>query len=133
MCYSEENLFHNQEVLQLIVISFILMTLMFDLRVILKGKIRCWSLSGIKELNSNSCIYQCLDRKCRYYLSTSKSNIDRDFCISQKAHLWCVFVYTAEVYNYINWKPINIYYFCCLVTSPWSLSSRDNSSIQYQW
>ena len=35
-----ENLFNNQEVLQLIIISFILMTLMHDLEMILKEEIR---------------------------------------------------------------------------------------------
>ena len=38
---------NNQEVLQLMIISFILMTLLFVPWVILKGEIRCWSLSGI--------------------------------------------------------------------------------------
>ena len=32
------------------IISFILMTLMFDLWVILWGEIRCWSLLGVKGL-----------------------------------------------------------------------------------
>ena len=44
-----------QELLQLVIISFILMTLMFDSGVILKGEIRCWSLSGIKGLNNTRC------------------------------------------------------------------------------
>ena len=44
------NLFKNQEVLQFIIISFILMTIMFDSGMILKGEIRCWSLLGIKVL-----------------------------------------------------------------------------------
>ena len=50
LCAGRENLFDNQEVLQLITISFILITLMFDLGVILKGEIRCKLLSGIKGL-----------------------------------------------------------------------------------
>ena len=41
LCASKENLFNNQEVLQLIIISFILMTLMCDSGVILNGEIRC--------------------------------------------------------------------------------------------
>ena len=49
-CAGRKNLFDNQEVLQLITISFILITLMFDLGVILKGEIRCKLLSGIKGL-----------------------------------------------------------------------------------
>ena len=53
-CACKENLFSNQEVLQLIIISFILMTLMFDSWVILKGEIRCWSLSRIKGLTKQS-------------------------------------------------------------------------------
>ena len=44
-----------QELLQLVIISFILMTLMFDSGVILKGEIRCLSLSGIKGLNNTRC------------------------------------------------------------------------------
>ena len=38
MCW-KENLLNNQEVLQLIIISFILMTLMFDSGVILNGEL----------------------------------------------------------------------------------------------
>ena len=53
-CACKENLFSNQEVLQLIIISFILMTLMFDSWVRLKGEIRCWSLLGIKGLTKKS-------------------------------------------------------------------------------
>ena len=41
-------MFNNQEVLLLIIISFILMTLMSDLGMILKGEIKYKSLSGIK-------------------------------------------------------------------------------------
>ena len=50
LCAGRENLFDNQEVLQLITISFILITLLFDLGVILKGEIRCKLLSGVKGL-----------------------------------------------------------------------------------
>ena len=50
LCAGKENLFNNQEVLQLTIISFILMTSMFDSGVILKGEIRCWSLLGVKGL-----------------------------------------------------------------------------------
>ena len=41
---------NNQEVLQLIIMSFILMTLMFDSGVILKEEIRHYSILGIKVL-----------------------------------------------------------------------------------
>ena len=41
LCAGRENLFNNQEVLQFIIIAFILITLMFDSGVILKGEIRC--------------------------------------------------------------------------------------------
>ena len=44
----KENLFNNQEFLWLGIISFILMTLMFDEGLMLYGEIRCWSLSKIK-------------------------------------------------------------------------------------
>ena len=37
----KENLFNNQKPLSLMIISFILMTLMFDLGVMLSGEIRC--------------------------------------------------------------------------------------------
>ena len=40
----EENLINNQELLYLVHISFIFITLMFDLGIIMKGEIRCWSL-----------------------------------------------------------------------------------------
>ena len=40
LCAGKENLFNNQEVVQFIIISFILLTLMCDSRV-LNGEIRC--------------------------------------------------------------------------------------------
>ena len=45
---NKEKLFNNQELLWLVIISFILMTLMCDSRVILLVEIRRWSLSGLK-------------------------------------------------------------------------------------
>ena len=39
-CAGKENLFNNEEVLQLTIISFILMTLVLDLGMISKGEIR---------------------------------------------------------------------------------------------
>ena len=45
-----ENLFNNQEFYTLLVISLILVTLMFDSGVILKGEIWSWSLLGVKGL-----------------------------------------------------------------------------------
>ena len=50
----EENLINNQELLYLVHISFILTTLMFDLGIIMKGEIRCWSLWEVKELIARS-------------------------------------------------------------------------------
>ena len=47
---NKENVSHNQELLELAIISFILVTLMFDLGVILWGEIRL-SLLGVKVLN----------------------------------------------------------------------------------
>ena len=47
---NKENVSHNQELLELVIISFILVTLMFDLGVILWGEIKCWSLLGVKVL-----------------------------------------------------------------------------------
>ena len=46
MCWQGEFVFNNQEVLQFIIIAFILIT-MFDSGVILKGEIRCLSISEI--------------------------------------------------------------------------------------
>ena len=47
---NKENVSLNQELLELVIISFILVTLMFDLGVILWGEIRL-SLLGVKVLN----------------------------------------------------------------------------------
>ena len=49
-----ENLCNNQELLQLVIISFILVTLMCGSRVILQGEIRCLSLLGVKVLKIRS-------------------------------------------------------------------------------
>ena len=46
----KENLSNNQELIEVAIIPFILMTLMFDLRVILLGEFRCLSLIGRKWL-----------------------------------------------------------------------------------
>ena len=45
-----ENLSNNQEHLELVIISFILMTIMLDSGVIPLGEIRCLSLLGVKGL-----------------------------------------------------------------------------------
>ena len=49
---SKENLYNNQQLLQLVIISFIFVTLMFDSGVILLGEIRCLSLLGCKGLKN---------------------------------------------------------------------------------
>ena len=49
----KENLFKNQEPPLLVIISFVLMTLLYDSGMILLGEIRCWSLLGIKGLRLN--------------------------------------------------------------------------------
>ena len=41
---------NNQELVEFVIISFILTTKMFDPRVVLLGEIRCLSLSGLKGL-----------------------------------------------------------------------------------
>ena len=46
-----ENLFNNHELLEFVIISFLLVTLMFDSGVILVGEIKYWSLLGVKGLN----------------------------------------------------------------------------------
>ena len=46
----KENLFNNQDFIKLVIIYLILLTLTFDLRVILKGELRSQSLSGVKRL-----------------------------------------------------------------------------------
>ena len=47
-CWQGE--FVHQELFQLMIISYTLMTLMFDSGVILLGEIRCLSFLGVKEL-----------------------------------------------------------------------------------
>ena len=42
----------HQDIPSLVIISFILVTCMFDESVILLGEIRCWSLLGLKGLKS---------------------------------------------------------------------------------
>ena len=56
-CAGKENLFNNQEVLRLIIVFFILMTIMFDSGMILKGEIRCQSVLGIKGSKDNDITY----------------------------------------------------------------------------
>ena len=46
----KENLFKNQEPYELLIISLILVTLMFDSGVILYGETKSWSLSRFNEL-----------------------------------------------------------------------------------
>ena len=46
----QENLFNNQQLLSWLVISFILITLIFDSVVIMYREIRCWSLLVINEV-----------------------------------------------------------------------------------
>ena len=48
-CAGKENLFNNQEFLQLIVISFVLVTWMFDSEVILKDKLNACHSQGLKS------------------------------------------------------------------------------------
>ena len=43
---TRRNVFKNQELYKLVIISLILVTLMFDSGVILLREIRCWSLLG---------------------------------------------------------------------------------------
>ena len=52
----KENLSINLENIQLVIISFIVMTLLCDAGVILLGELRCQSLSGLKGETSASCI-----------------------------------------------------------------------------
>ena len=48
---SWKNLLEDQDILSLVIVSFILMTCTFDQVVILQGEIRCLSLLGLKGLN----------------------------------------------------------------------------------
>ena len=52
---TRRNFFNNQELLWLVIISFVLVTLMFDSGGILLGEIRCWSLLGVKGLIEIKC------------------------------------------------------------------------------
>ena len=55
----------NQKLLWLLVISFIPMTFMCDLQVILLGEIRCWSLLGVKGSNQNYLRLKCISLRSR--------------------------------------------------------------------
>ena len=46
-----ESLFERQDISSLVIISFILMSCVFDQVVILEREVTCWSLLGVKELN----------------------------------------------------------------------------------
>ena len=63
----KKNLFNNRELLKLVIISFILMILVNDLAVLLKGEIRCWSLLGLKRVKKKSDMVKCkcLDTKLK--------------------------------------------------------------------
>ena len=57
----EETLFHNRQLLQQVIISFILATVMCDPGVILQGEVRCQSLHWVqglseKETEKHSCV-----------------------------------------------------------------------------
>ena len=54
---NKHNLVNNQEVLRLIIVFFILMTIMFDSGMMLKGEIRCPSVLGIKGSKDNDITY----------------------------------------------------------------------------
>ena len=43
---------HNQELLSLVIISFILATSMCDSKELLEGEVRCWSLVGGQRVNN---------------------------------------------------------------------------------
>ena len=45
-------MFDNREPFQLVIISFILVTLMFDSGMILSGEIRCWSFLGNQRVDT---------------------------------------------------------------------------------
>ena len=59
----KENLFCNHEFLQLVIIFFILLTLMFDSGVMLWGEIKCWSLLRVKGLMEHSAtVYKHIEK-----------------------------------------------------------------------
>ena len=50
-----ENLFNDQDLPELVIISFILVTLVCDSGAVLQGEVRCWSLlwdKGLIELKT---------------------------------------------------------------------------------
>ena len=58
------------------IISFILMTLMFDSVVILWGEIKCWSLLGVKGFISNHLVQEALAWKTKLIFSGFFSTFD---------------------------------------------------------
>lgn len=61
---------NNQEIVEFVIISFILTTVIFDPRVVLLEEIRCLSLSGVK-VESHLC-YQKLAGNVQNYVSWFK-------------------------------------------------------------
>ena len=47
----KDSLSNNKKFVEFVIISFILTTVIIDPRVVMKGEIRCSSLSGVKGLN----------------------------------------------------------------------------------
>ena len=47
----KDSLSNNKKFVEFVIISFILTTVIIDPRVVMKGEIRCPSLSGVKGLN----------------------------------------------------------------------------------
>ena len=80
--------------LQLVIISFILMTLMYDLEVILKVEIRCQSLLGVK-----GSIY----------------NTQNDISIK---NAWSFFLFTSKLIRFwilhSNWVRLNLFIYASL-------------------
>ena len=75
-------MFGNQELLQLVIISFILVTQMFDSGVILQEEIRCSSLFGVNRLRL---LPTFRGRKTRFlfYLTKLNSNIQPNVSIKK--------------------------------------------------
>ena len=84
----EENLFHNRQLLQQVIISFILATVMCDPGVILQGEVRCQSLHWVqglseKETEKNTCEQRLTCRPCSYTIIDLFKKLLQENCAVQ--------------------------------------------------
>ena len=80
----KENLFDNLELLKVVIISFILITFLFDLRVILSGETRSQLLCSLKEKINRHFISNLVAGLCvfRFYLQWYNKINKSNYCLA---------------------------------------------------